>query len=91
MDHDAEINGLSAETLAIQVVLAHILDRVARIDPRFAHAIKTGFDNAANDVENIAIKFGKAAAPGHTVKALAIVESLRAATFGNQEKPRGGI
>ncbi|MEH2534415.1 hypothetical protein V1277_006289 [Bradyrhizobium sp. AZCC 1588] len=91
MKHDAEIIALSAETLAMQAVLAHVLDRVARVDPRLAHAIKTGFDNAANEVEHMAIKFGKAADPGHTVKAIAIVEGLRAATLGNQEKPRSGV
>jgi hypothetical protein len=88
MKYDAEIIALSAETLAIQAVLAHVLDRVARVDPRIAHA---GFDNAANEIENVAIKFGKAADAGHTVKAIAIVEGLRAATFGNKEKPRGGV
>jgi hypothetical protein len=83
MNHDSEIIALSAETLAIQAVLAHVLDSVARIDPQLARAIKAGFDDAANELKSVAIKFGKAADARHTVKAIAIVEGLRAATFGD--------
>ena len=39
-------------------------------------------------VEDVSFKLGKAASSGHTVKALAIVEDLRAATFGNNDKPK---
>jgi hypothetical protein len=91
MDHDVEIIALSAETLAIQAILAHVFDRVAKVDPKLALAIKTGFDHAANETEQMAIKFGKTANGGQTVKALAIIEGLRTATFGNPEKPLGGV
>lgn len=91
MNHDTEIIALSAETLAIQTILAHVLEYIAHTDSALYAAIVRGFDDAANDIENIAIKFGKNAEAGHTVKALAIVESLRAATFGNPEKPKRGV
>jgi hypothetical protein len=91
MDHDLEIIALSAETLAIQTLLAHVLERIAKVDPQLDSAVRSGFDDAANDAENMAIKFGKAANAGHTVKALAIIEALRTATFGNTKKPRAGV
>jgi hypothetical protein len=83
-----EINALAAETLAIQVLLAHVLDRVASADLRIAAAIRAGFDDAANDIEDTVIKLGKAASPDHAVKALAIVEYLRAATFADKDRPK---
>jgi hypothetical protein len=80
MNYDADISILTAETLAIQMVLSHVFDAICKIDPRLAEAVRTGFDNAANEVENTAIMFGKTASTD-IVKALAVVESLRAATF----------
>lgn len=91
MDHDKEIIALSAETLAIQTLLAHVFDRIAKTSPQLDSAVRTGFDDAANDVENMAIRFGKGADAGHIVKGLAIIEALRTATLGNPKKPRGGI
>lgn len=91
MDRESEIIALNAETLAIQTVLTHVLDQVAKPDIRIAAAIRRGFDHAANDVEDIAIKLGKTASFDHTVKALAIVEYLRAATLGNRDKPKHGF
>jgi hypothetical protein len=37
------------------------------------------FDDAASQAEDFAIKLGKSALPDHTVKAIKIVEQLRAA------------
>ena len=79
----SEIEALSGETLALQAVISQVLGRVAMADPRIAAAIRSGFDDAASFIENFAIQRGKTAAFGHTVKALDIVEDLRAATFGD--------
>jgi hypothetical protein len=84
MDCDSEIIALNAETLAIKAVISHVLGRVTMADPRIAAAIRSGFDDAASFIEDVAIQRGMRAALGHTVKALDIVEDLRAATFGNR-------
>ncbi len=91
MDTEKEINSLAAETLALQTVLTHILDRISQADARLASAIREGFSDAASDVEDLAIKFGKAASPHHTVKALGTVETLRAATLGDHDQPSHSI
>ena len=72
-------------------VLAHVLYRISQVDARLHGAIKQGFDDAASGVEDIAIKFGKAASPDHLVKAISIVETLRTATLGEKDKPRSGV
>jgi hypothetical protein len=91
MNYDAEINSLSAETLAIQAILANVLREIGKADPMLRDAIKLGFDDAASMVENIALCLGKAASPDQSVKAIRIVEELRTATLGNPDKPRHGV
>jgi hypothetical protein len=91
MDHDQELDALAAETVAIQNVLAHVLYRISQLDDRFHGAIKQGFDDAASGVEDLAIRFGKAASPDHLVKAIRVVEELRTATLGDPDKPRRGV
>jgi hypothetical protein len=91
MNYDAEINSLSAETLAIQAVLANVLREAGKADPILRDAIRLGFDKAASMVEDIAIRLGKAASPDQSVKAIRIVEELRTATLGNPDKPRHGV
>jgi hypothetical protein len=90
-NHQVEIESLAAETLALQTILAHVLDQVAKVDVRIAAAIRKGFDDAADDTEDIAIKLGKSASPDHTVKALGVIEYMRTATFGYQDKPKHGV
>jgi 23S rRNA pseudoU1915 N3-methylase RlmH len=91
MDYDKEIDGLAAETLAIQTAMAHILEQLAQTDQRLAAAIKRGFDHAASDIEDLAIKLGKLASPDHTVQALLIIEQLRTATLGEPDEPKHGV
>jgi hypothetical protein len=86
-----EIESLYAEALALQIILVNVLSRLRAVDPALAAAIAAGLDDATDQVEHIAISLGKAASPEHTVKALRIVEELRATILGNQHKPRGGI
>jgi hypothetical protein len=87
MKHDLEVANLNAQTLAVQVILSHVLSRVAALDETLAGAIRQGFDDAANDAENISIQLGKSTTPDDAVKTLGIIEYLRAATFGDQDKP----
>lgn len=88
MDTQQQINGLNAETFALQAVLAQVLYELKSLDPRFADAIARGFDNAASFVENMAIQAGEASPPEHLVKALRIVEELRTASLGRHDQPR---
>jgi len=92
MDHEKEINSLSAETTAIQAVLVHVLRRLAKSDPDLWKAIAAGFDDATSEVENIALQHGAEAKSERTLEALRIVEvnrkaSLGAGLLGEQESP----
>src|SRR5262245_5421106 len=90
MDHDTEIRELAADTLATQIVLAEVLFRIRKIDPRIAKAVAQAFDEAANIVENVAIQTS-ALGPTHAVKALKVVEELRTMVVGRGKKPKHGI
>jgi hypothetical protein len=91
MDAEMEIQSLHAETMALSFMISHILRRISASDSSLAQAISAGFDDAANGVENLALRAGKAASPHHLVKAIRIIEELRTATLGNEKKPRHGI
>jgi hypothetical protein len=41
--------------------------------------------------ESVAVQFGKAASPEHTVKALRIIEEMRTAVFGVGDGPKKQI
>jgi hypothetical protein len=53
--------------------VTNVLREVCKTDPRLLNAIKLGFDDAASQVEDLAIRFGKAASPEQSVKAIRIV------------------
>jgi hypothetical protein len=74
---EKEIDSLSAESLAIQAVIVHVLKRLAKSDPNLWKAIAAGFDDAASEVENIAIQDGAEAKLG----ALHIIEIFRKAAL----------
>lgn len=82
MDPEKEIYSLSAETLAIQAVLVHVLRRLAKSDPDLWKAIAAGFDDAASEVESIAIQHGAEAKSERALEALRIVEINRKASLG---------
>ena len=91
MDYDREVHSLSAETLAFGALIAFSLNRIGRTNPALASAVSHAFDDAANYVENFAIKLGKSASPDHTVKALRIIEELRTAVVRDQGEPKDAI
>lgn len=79
---EKEINSLSAGALALQAVLVHVLRRLAKSDPNLWKAIAAGFDDAASEVETIAIQYGAEARSGRTLEALRIIEICRKASLG---------
>jgi hypothetical protein len=83
-----EIESLAAETLAFGAILAMVFHKLSRVNPTIAAAISSGFDDAAGFVESTAMKHGKPTPPQYVVEALRIVEQLRAASLGNQQKPK---
>jgi len=82
MDQEKEIYSLSAENLASQAVLVHVLKRLAKSDPDLWKAIAAGFDDAVSELENIAIQHGAEAKSDRTLEALRIVEVIRKASLG---------
>lgn len=86
-----EIESLAGETLAIQAILFGILPLLAAISAEHRAALSVGFDDAANMVEHIALKFGDKASPAHCAKALEIVEGLRTQALGKPRKPGGVV
>jgi hypothetical protein len=87
MDIENEINSLAAETLALQTLFVELCRGLIVMSPQGRSTIARVFDHAADITEHIAIKHGKSASPEHTVKALGIVEKLRTAVLGDQQKP----
>lgn len=88
MDIEKQIYELSADTLAFSTILARVLGNIADTSPKMHAAVAGGFNDAASFIEHIAIMHGTNASPLQTVKALQIVEELRAATLGDQDKPK---
>lgn len=91
IDPEKEINSLSAETLALQAILANVLRKVGALNPALAAAIRAGFDDAASFLEDQAIRAGKTASPEHLVKAVRVAEELRAVAVRDHDKPKGLI
>lgn len=85
----AAIRDLSAETLALQFILVHVLNRVAGTSQEASQTIVTAFDEAANGLESFCISLGKDSA--HGVTALKVVEDLRAMVLGRNNKPRQAV
>ena len=90
MDTEKEIQALSAETLAFSLILGNVLGKLAK-NPSVREAIAEGFDRAADGAESIAVRLGKSASPEHTVKAMRIIEEMRAAVLGDEGKPKNLI
>jgi hypothetical protein len=91
MDHDHEVASLAAETLALQAVISNVLHRIRLTNPTLADAVRRGFDDAADQIEAIAIQAGSASRPDHLVKSLQIVEQLRKMTLGKAEQPKRNL
>jgi hypothetical protein len=86
----AELDSLHAETLALQMILITLLNRMLTA-PHVGQMVIPSLNEAADRVEDFAIMMGDRASPRHVVKALEIVEQLRTVIVGNDEKPRHGV
>lgn len=91
MDYESEILSLGAESLALQCILANVLSQIGRENSAVAGAIRRGFDDASSEITDLAIRLGKTARPEHVVKAIRVIEELRTASVGDQDKPRHGV
>jgi hypothetical protein len=78
-----QIDILKGETLALQLIVGQLSQAIANSSPSGAATVRLAFDEAANHAEQVAIVYGKTASPNHTVAALRIVESMRAAVLRN--------
>jgi hypothetical protein len=87
MDTEKEIRALAAETLAFSIILGNVLSKLAS-DPSLRAAIVQGFDQSADVADGIAVKFGTTASSEHTIKALRIIEEMRAMVLGDDGKPK---
>jgi hypothetical protein len=75
MDYEQEIASPGAETIALQAIISNVLRRLANTDPVLANAIRVALNDAASEIETIALHEG--VSPDHVVEALRIVEELR--------------
>jgi hypothetical protein len=87
MDTEKEIHSLSAETLALSIIVGNVLSKLAR-NASLRPAIVEGFNQAADVADSVAVQFGKSASPEHTIKALRIIEEMRTMVLGNDGKPK---
>ena len=81
-----EVHALAGETLAFQAVIFGVLPRLATLSPEIEAAVSAGLDDAANIVEQIALKFVDQVHPAHTARALKIVEGIRSNTLCEPQK-----
>jgi len=58
------------------------------MDRTLRFTITEAFNEAADVAQSVAVQFGKSASPEHTVKALRIIEEMRAMVLGNESKPK---
>jgi hypothetical protein len=87
MTDEKEDLTLAIAIFATETVISNVLHRTSRLSNVMTAAIEEGFDDAANEIEAIAIGSGKPS--DQTFEALAIVDSLRRATLGNSAKQKG--
>lgn len=87
MDQDVrnELDGLSAETFALQSLVVCFANHLKR---RGIPDIAQVFDEAAYVVENLAL--GRAQAARHLPHALRVIEELRTGVTG-QSQPKHGV
>lgn len=87
-EHKKQIDGLAAETMALQFILSGVLGQIIKAMPQAEPIILSAFDAAANAAERLSIEHGKAS--GHMPKTLEIVEQLRTSVKG-KDQPRHGV
>ena len=91
MSNDRDIRALDAKALALEMVFAHVFNRIGKLDPVLAAAIQQGFNDASHEMEELAIKSESAESSDRAVNALAIVEHLRVMTLANSDRNANDI
>jgi hypothetical protein len=91
MDHDREITSLTGETVALQAIVSRVLHEIGQVDPRVRHAIRVGFDEAANQLDAMAIAAGGKTRPEHFAKAIKLLEVLRFIVLKRDEPTPGEV
>jgi hypothetical protein len=86
MDYDGEIRRLAGEHVAVQAILVAISAKLAMSG--MDRHMRDAFDAAASFVETQTIAFGTKVPPEHLAHALRVVEELRSAALGDQDKPK---
>lgn len=81
-----QIEKLTAENLAMQFVLACLLQRLGALNVGFRIPILQAFDDAANYAENFSISAGSKA--GHLPETLRIIEQMRLMLVGKDKPAR---
>jgi hypothetical protein len=87
MDHEKELAALAAENLALSIIVGSIFSKFAKI-PTLREAIIEGFDQSADVVDSVSMIQGIGSSPNHAVKALRIIEEVRAMVLGDDGKPK---
>jgi|SRR5579872_4270988 hypothetical protein len=83
---EEEINRLAAESLAVRMVLVHVLSRLsASANPEAVSAIRRGFAGAERALKERAANDSEALTPGSLAIALGVLENLKAAALGSRE------
>lgn len=91
MDIQSTLNGLGAETLALQTMFAKLARNLSELSPAHAQAVRGMFDESSDFLEQFAVIAGKSASPEHTIKAIRIVEEIRSNVVGDPNQPRHGV
>ena len=91
MSLEDELHSVIASNLAMQTLFINLCRGIISRDYANTEWLSEVFDHSAKDVEDLAIKLGKSADPKHTVKALRVVEELRAVVLGNKIKPKDAV
>jgi hypothetical protein len=79
MSIQTDDRAIAAELLAVKTVMAHVLGRINQLDPVLADAIQGGFGDAAAHINKMVTHSGKGATAERAARAIAVVETLRAA------------
>jgi hypothetical protein len=87
MNVEGEIQDLASQSLAHTALMMALCQNLSKVSPEFSQAIRTAFDEAANHTETIGFII-KSAPPQRFTNAVRIIEQIRVAVLGKQEKPR---
>jgi hypothetical protein len=83
MTDEKDERTLATAIFATETMISHVLHRISQLSKVMTAVIQEGFNDAASEIEAIAIGSSKSDFIEQTFEALAIVDSLRRSTPGN--------